>query len=68
MQYLSILMKSPATVPTVSVKKILLMIQAWRIRSRMRHQLAQMPDFRLEDMGIGREDALAESQKPFWVE
>jgi len=38
----------------------------WHDRSRQRHQLATMSYTQLNDMGISREAALAESAKSFW--
>lgn len=49
-----------------SVKKILTVLGVWLQRSHMRHQLSQLPDYRLKDIGISQEEALLESQKPFW--
>lgn len=49
------------------VKKILTISAVWWQRSIMRHQLGELPAYRLEDMGISEEEAFAESQKPFWV-
>ena len=37
-------------------------------RSVERHRLADMPDHRLSDLGITREQALRESRKPGWLE
>ena len=49
-----------------SVKKILTVYDVWLQRSIMRNQLGQLPDYRLEDMGISEEEAVIESKKPFW--
>jgi uncharacterized protein YjiS (DUF1127 family) len=38
----------------------------WQDRMRQRHQLAQLSDEMLRDIGISRADALAEAEKPFW--
>ena len=39
---------------------------AWRRRASQRRQLAVVDARLLRDMGISREDALAEARKPFW--
>jgi len=49
-----------------SLKKLLNVMTLWRQRSKMRQQLSQLPDYRLKDMGISAEQAIVESQKPFW--
>ena len=38
----------------------------WQDRASQRAQLASLEDCYLADMGITREDALAEAAKPFW--
>ena len=38
----------------------------WRIRARERRQLSELSDAMLKDIGIGRADASAEFEKPFW--
>ena len=38
----------------------------WQARSEERWMLARMEDHRLDDIGLGREDVLAEARKPFW--
>jgi len=68
MQYLNTLEKTPVTLPVISVKVILSTIQRWRERAITRHKLALLPEYRLEDMGINSQQALEESQKPFWKE
>ena len=46
-----------------SAKEIL---SYWLERSRTRRRLAALEDHRLEDIGISREQAAAESSKYFW--
>ena len=58
--------KKQVELGSFSVKKILTILSVWQQRSRMRHQLGQLPDYRLEDLGITQEEALLESRKPFW--
>ncbi len=43
-----------------------LILLAWRRRASQRRQLAAVDARLLRDMGISREDALAEARKPFW--
>ena len=68
MQDLSILVKTPIALPILSIKKILLTIKTWQERSITRHRLTKLPKYRLEDMGISPQEAIVESQKPFWEE
>ena len=35
-------------------------------RARQRAQLAELPDYRLKDLGLSRGQAYLESVKPFW--
>ncbi len=41
-------------------------IRVWMARSHQRQQLAELENHRLNDIGITREEALAEAGKPFW--
>jgi uncharacterized protein YjiS (DUF1127 family) len=38
----------------------------WAETSRQRHQLAELSDHMLRDIGLSRADVLAEATKPFW--
>ena len=38
----------------------------WHERARQRRQLAELDDFMLRDIGVGRADAVGEALKPFW--
>jgi uncharacterized protein YjiS (DUF1127 family) len=38
----------------------------WQARAEERYTLAEMDERLLRDMGIRREEAVAESRKPFW--
>jgi len=42
------------------------LIATWLQRARERHELAEMGERELHDMGISKIDAQAEYQKPFW--
>ena len=39
---------------------------AWQNRANQRHQLAQLDDRALTDIGVSRAAAKAEADKPFW--
>jgi uncharacterized protein YjiS (DUF1127 family) len=67
MNALALVLNSQKPSRAFSIKKILIFLRVCRERSVMRHRLSKLPDYRLEDMGISREQALVESQKPCWV-
>ena len=39
----------------------------WQYRADQRHQLGEVTDVQLRDMGISREAARREYSKPFWL-
>jgi uncharacterized protein YjiS (DUF1127 family) len=41
-------------------------IRTWIARRRQRSALAELDDHLLKDIGVSREDALREVDKPFW--
>jgi len=41
-------------------------VAAWRHRTRSRHELANLSDRQLRDIGLSRFGASFESSKPFW--
>ncbi len=45
---------------------LLWLLLLWQERACQRHQLAEMSDHLLKDMGITRASAEHESAKPFW--
>ena len=47
----------------VGMKRV---IAAWRYRVRSRHELANLSDRQLRDIGLSRYSANFESSKPFW--
>ncbi len=70
---------SPVPLPTwrdwavVGVRKLALTLAAaveapaiWHERLRMRHELAQLDERMLRDIGIARADIWRELDKPFW--
>jgi uncharacterized protein YjiS (DUF1127 family) len=49
-------------------RSILMLVQLWRERRRVRCQLAVMSERELHDMGICRADIADEIGRPFWRE
>ena len=47
-------------------RRVLDLLSQWHDRAQQRHELREMPDHLLKDMGITWEDAYRESRKPFW--
>ena len=45
---------------------LLSLVFLWQDRMRQRHQLAEMDDYMLRDIGLSRADAERESRKHFW--
>lgn len=43
------------------------LLATWYQRHRQRHQLRELDDHLLADVGLSREQAVAEARKPFWV-
>ena len=41
-------------------------LHLWWQRARQRRQLAELSEGQLDDIGVTREQALAEAAKPFW--
>jgi uncharacterized protein YjiS (DUF1127 family) len=41
-------------------------VLTWHERARERHQLMQLSDHMLRDIGISRAEAFGEAEKPFW--
>ena len=41
-------------------------LRTWQRRDATRHHLLRLDDRLLDDMGMTREDVLAEAAKPFW--
>ncbi len=41
-------------------------LRLWSQRAAERHQLWDLSDSDLRDMGVSRADAVAEASKPFW--
>jgi uncharacterized protein YjiS (DUF1127 family) len=48
------------------LRRALDLLLLWQDRIEQRHQLAQLSEQMLRDIGINRADALAEAEKPFW--
>ena len=41
-------------------------LHLWRERAVMRHELADLDDYILRDIGLTRSDVMREADKPFW--
>ena len=48
------------------VRRMIGLLLVWQDRANARHQLAQLDDRLLKDIGISRIDAHYEAAKPFW--
>lgn len=46
---------------------ILGLVLRWLDRSTQRGRLQELDDRLLQDIGVSREDALAEAKRPFWM-
>lgn len=56
-----------ASIPTASANvNLVATLQKWMARSAQRKELLALPDHLLEDIGITREQAIEEANKPFW--
>ncbi len=53
--------------PSLSLgKNILLIIKRWHQKSVTRRHLRDLPDYLLDDIGIDKQLAKKEADKPFW--
>lgn len=43
------------------------LLELWWERRALRCKLAELDDHLLRDIGVTREDAIAEARKPFWI-
>ncbi|MCW8334553.1 DUF1127 domain-containing protein [Vibrio paucivorans] len=50
----------------ITVKKFYGQIRCWLSKSRSRKQLAELPDYLLDDVGISKHQARTESRRVFW--
>ncbi|HZD26482.1 MAG TPA: DUF1127 domain-containing protein [Alphaproteobacteria bacterium] len=46
--------------------RLLHLLLAWQERASQRHQLAELDERLLQDMGLNRLDVWQETRKPFW--
>lgn len=70
MSYAHISVHSPATTlrsGSSLAASLRARLREWHQRSRSRAELLELSDEQLLDVGISREQALAEAHKPFWV-
>ncbi len=51
---------------SVSLRRLLELVQRWRQRARTRRQLAALDEHQLSDIGISPSERIAELAKPFW--
>jgi uncharacterized protein YjiS (DUF1127 family) len=49
-----------------TVRRIFAVIRLWRERSSSRHQLRELDDYMLKDIGLTREDLGREFPRPLW--
>jgi len=52
--------------PVEPRRSLLALLGEWLRRSRTRHEIAELDDHLLRDIGLTRFDAAAESRKHFW--
>ena len=45
---------------------IVALVRQWLYRNRMRHEIAELDEHLLRDIGLTRFDAVVESRKHFW--
>lgn len=62
------LLERPQALPPLSrmLMGLTMAVLGWETRRRTRGSLEKLDDHLLDDIGIGRRDAIAESGKPFW--
>jgi uncharacterized protein YjiS (DUF1127 family) len=41
-------------------------LASWQARNESRNKLRRMPDYLLRDIGLGVDETLEETRKPFW--
>jgi uncharacterized protein YjiS (DUF1127 family) len=58
--------RSPKEAAVALVHRAVRTVELWRRRAAMRGDLACLDDRMLKDIGMSREQALAEARKPFW--
>ena len=54
---------SPAWWPT----RLIILLRTWLKRARDRHDLAELSDTQLRDVGLSRHMIKREIEKPFWM-
>lgn len=52
--------------PSDTFSSLVESLQAWRERTRSRRELMRLSEYQLKDIGLSRQDAEQEWQKPFW--
>jgi len=52
--------------PPATVIRLTDTLSRWHHRARTRHELLDLDDAQLADIGVSRQQAAAEARKPFW--
>lgn len=58
--------RTRSTAPAALIGAAIASLQAWRERLRSRRDLMRLSEHQLKDIGLSRQDAEQEWQKPFW--
>lgn len=65
--HLALLGAEPRLVPAAALAvKLAAAIQVWSMRHRTRHQLRDLDDHLLNDIGVTRREAFGEARRAFW--
>ncbi len=48
------------------LRHLVSLLRRWMERAEQRRILGEMDDYRLRDIGLGRDEASAEARRPFW--
>jgi uncharacterized protein YjiS (DUF1127 family) len=66
MEHLPSRVKTRHITPLTAIRRILAAIRLWRERARSRHQLRELSDHMLDDIGLRRQELGYEAAKSFW--
>jgi uncharacterized protein YjiS (DUF1127 family) len=58
--------RTRSATPIALIGGVVASLQAWRERARSRRDLMRLSEYQLKDIGLSRQDAEQEWQKPFW--
>lgn len=61
-------LESAPRLPALATLLVIMAVQVtkWSLRHRTRHQLRDLPNYMLEDIGVSRAEARQEADKRFW--